>query len=474
MMEALLRIVLATGLSEAAALDFNVDGEAAKTISKHRRAEAVLWESLGVVALGATNRAREAAVRAADLWGVGKGSISALYALLLSPNSTGALQWVAFQFLSTEPIQQLAVTWGGAPQTQAEADEGAAQEAAQDEASLAAAAKLRPELAKLLETPEKLLLQSSFTSALRVHYLLGWSLLLMRLHALPPLSPVRERLLQFARDSDISSTLLDCLFQHIPLDLTSGTSASRRRTAVAGAKINSAATAATRAVSSGTVSFAVEHLWPVKEESVVVLAGAVYGLLLRVLPACVRIWFTGLRDRSTASAIENFTSSNCSTYLLADEFSQLQASVIADETLSIRANRTLREATAVYKKEEACLDIVIRLPSCYPLRAVEVDCTRRLGISETLLRKWILSMASFLRNQNGALLEAIQMWKKNVDREFEGVEECPICYSIIHTTNHSLPRLACKTCKHKFHSACLYKWFSTSHKSTCPLCQTPF
>lgn len=80
-------------------------------------------------------------------------------------------------------------------------------------------------------------------------------------------------------------------------------------------------------------------------------------------------------------------------------FSQLQASVIADETLSIRANRTLREATAVYKKEEACLDIVIRLPSCYPLRAVEVDCTRRLGISETLLRKWILSMASFLRNQ---------------------------------------------------------------------------
>lgn len=76
--------------------------------------------------------------------------------------------------------------------------------------------------------------------------------------------------------------------------------------------------------------------------------------------------------------------------------------------------------------------------------------------------------------QNGALSEAVQMWKRNVDREFEGVEECPICYSIIHTSNHTLPGLACKTCKHKFHSACLYKWFSTSHKSTCPLCQTPF
>lgn len=76
--------------------------------------------------------------------------------------------------------------------------------------------------------------------------------------------------------------------------------------------------------------------------------------------------------------------------------------------------------------------------------------------------------------QNGALAEAIRIWKRNFDKEFEGVEECPICYSVIHTVNHSIPRLACKTCKHKFHSACLYKWFSTSHKSTCPLCQSPF
>lgn len=45
------------------------------------------------------------------------------------------------------------------------------------------------------------------------------------------------------------------------------------------------------------------------------------------------------------------------------------------------------------------MDVVIRIPSCYPLRAVDVECTRRLGINKTLLRKWILSMAAFLRNQ---------------------------------------------------------------------------
>jgi hypothetical protein len=63
---------------------------------------------------------------------------------------------------------------------------------------------------------------------------------------------------------------------------------------------------------------------------------------------------------------------------------------------------------------------------------------------------------------------------QNVEKEFDGIEECPICYSVVHTSDRSLPRLRCKTCKHKFHSACLYKWFSTSQKSTCPLCQTPF
>ena len=107
------------------------------------------------------------------------------------------------------------------------------------------------------------------------------------------------------------------------VDSHAGTS-SRRRAAAAGTQVSVAATAAARAVSIGTVSFAVESLWPVNEESVMMLAAAIYGLLLRVLPACVRIWFTGIRDRATASAIENFTSSNCSTHLLADEFSQVR------------------------------------------------------------------------------------------------------------------------------------------------------
>ncbi|CAM8952622.1 unnamed protein product [Rhodiola kirilowii] len=199
-----------------------------------------------------------------------------------------------------------------------------------------------------------------------------------------------------------------------------------------------------------------------------------FGLMIRALPAYVREWYGSLRDRSRSSSIELFTRTWCSPPLVADEIYQIKQSSFADENFSVSVSKSSNEIVATYKTEETGMDLVIRLPASYPLKPVDVDCIGSLGISEVLQRKWLLSMVSFVRNQNGALAEAISIWKKNFDKEFEGIEECPICYSIIHTANHSLPRLACRTCKHKFHSACLYKWFSTSHKSTCPLCQSPF
>lgn len=203
-------------------------------------------------------------------------------------------------------------------------------------------------------------------------------------------------------------------------------------------------------------------------------AGAIYGLMLTTVPAYVRGWFNDIRDRTTSSAIESFTRAWCSPPLITNELSQIKKANLCDENFSVSVSKSANEVVATYTKDETGMDLVIRLPASYSLRPVDVECTRSLGISEVKQRKWLLSMMSFVRNQNGALAEAIGIWKSNFDKEFEGVEECPICYSVIHTANHSLPRLACRTCKHKFHSACLYKWFSTSHKSNCPLCQSPF
>lgn len=79
-----------------------------------------------------------------------------------------------------------------------------------------------------------------------------------------------------------------------------------------------------------------------------------------------------------------------------------------------------------------------------------------------------------MANQNGSILDSLLLWRRNVEKRFEGIEECAICYSIVHGSNCELPTQKCFTCKHAFHSSCLYKWFSSSGQSTCPLCRNQF
>jgi hypothetical protein len=55
-------------------------------------------------------------------------------------------------------------------------------------------------------------------------------------------------------------------------------------------------------------------------------------------------------------------------------------------------------------------------------------------------------------------------------RRHRGVSH--LLYYIVHSTIKQLPKLACKNCKHKFHSACIHRWFNTSNKSDCPLCKS--
>lgn len=190
----------------------------------------------------------------------------------------------------------------------------------------------------------------------------------------------------------------------------------------------------------------------------------------------------------------------------------------------MRTSVAAREVWACYKKEECTVEIVrargrpcrapsaslaplraaqvMRLPAAYPLRHVEVEFGRSVGIAKDRSRRWMLQIRALLSHQvgcewqpavalahvvaspphatslqlalqDGSLADAVVLWRENVARELAGVEPCPICYSVVHMASRSLPRLSCHTCHTKFHPACLYKWFSSSHKSTCPMCRQP-
>ena len=206
------------------------------------------------------------------------------------------------------------------------------------------------------------------------------------------------------------------------------------------------------------------------------LATSAYLELLRALPSAVRHWWSHDADRGASTALARFTEAKLSPLLLRAEVDEAAKRIgVDDEHFKVRGSAATRQISATYAHSEgAAMQLVLTLSACHPLRALECECVRRVGVSDAKWRKWHRSIMTLLLAQNGAISEALLLWRDSVDKVFEGVEECPICYAVVHATTRALPKLQCRTCHNKFHSACLYKWFSSSQKSTCPLCQSTF
>ena len=215
--------------------------------------------------------------------------------------------------------------------------------------------------------------------------------------------------------------------------------------------------------------------------------------LLQHIPSVARVWFTEEIPRSMQAQVEAFCAEHVSPVLIAQELEAvaweaakkpkvvcggdgkpLPPALQPVEPLKLAVRRGRNEAVATYKQDESTLELRVKLPGAYPLRAVDVEGPRRAGVSERTSRRWLLGILTYLRNGDGCVLDAIRMWRRHVEAAFDGVEECAVCYFVVHASNHSLPTKPCPQCKHKFHRACLVKWFNTSHKTNCPLCRGAF
>lgn len=47
------------------------------------------------------------------------------------------------------------------------------------------------------------------------------------------------------------------------------------------------------------------------------------------------------------------------------------------------------------------------------------------------------------------------MLRSNMDKFFEGIDECMICLFVLYGATSQLPRFKCPQCKKKFHWACI-------------------
>ncbi|KAI9911382.1 hypothetical protein PsorP6_008783 [Peronosclerospora sorghi] len=226
-----------------------------------------------------------------------------------------------------------------------------------------------------------------------------------------------------------------------------------------------------------------DEMWSLNKMCMFQLGTRVLFRTVVRLPAIVRSWWNDECSRATRSWAAKYFEDFITPSVLAAELQLIQKASentlafgesLVDGQMTVKGSRVSREITTTYMKDECALEMVMRVPPSYPLRCVEVECTKRIGIPEDRWRRWVLQIVRVASSRDGSLLVAVLLWKHNMDKEFEGVEPCPICYSIMNPKNMSLPTLACKTCTNKYHNSCLYKWFNQSGKNKCPICQQPF
>lgn len=106
-LEGILRLFFCTGIAEAIAS--SCCHEAACIISSSRFDHLHFWELVASNVVNSSTNARDRAVKSVEFWGLSKGPISSLYAILFSSKPVSSLQFAAYVVLSTEPVTQLAI-----------------------------------------------------------------------------------------------------------------------------------------------------------------------------------------------------------------------------------------------------------------------------------------------------------------------------------------------------------------------------
>ncbi|KAI3373165.1 hypothetical protein L3Q82_006491 [Scortum barcoo] len=268
-------------------------------------------------------------------------------------------------------------------------------------------------------------------------YLLAWKLLLTFFKSSP--SHLRAHYAQYLKRSCNLNKLLLHLFKLMPENpVYPGYGAETKET---------------KTFFTESISLAVDKSESVEWE-LPHLACSVYYSTVQDLPAMVRLWWNS-QEKRVSAAVEKFTIKYVSPVLSAQEISSVQSSTQMFENMTVKARSAAREVIATYSVDDIFIELVIQLPQNYPLGSITVESGRRVGVAVQQWRNWMLQLSTYLTHQNGSIMEGLALWKNNVDKRFEGIEDCMICFSVIHGSNYSLPKKACRTCKKKFHSACL-------------------
>lgn len=151
------------------------------------------------------------------------------------------------------------------------------------------------------------------------------------------------------------------------------------------------------------------------------LAAHLYYRALRIVPGLIRSWLADCRDRQLNSTVTTYTSTHFSPAIIRAELAQTKdpavAADLADENLTVKVASTVHEVTAAYAVDEYQLELKLRLPADWPLHAVEVTDTARVGVTEDRWRSWVLGVQQILtfRVRRLLVLMSIRMSERSGD-----------------------------------------------------------
>lgn len=207
-----------------------------------------------------------------------------------------------------------------------------------------------------------------------------------------------------------------------------------------------------------------------------------FFLTLKYAPGLFKTWYLDCRSKQTRIAIEPWLMKYFSPIIIHDVISEVErwskSQEVADpdeKDLIIKVHQAQREIIASYPiddgGDEQQASILIRIKPNYPLDYVDVVGLHRVACNERTWQSWLRTTQGVILISNGAVIDGLTTFRRNVVGALKGHVECAICYSFI-AVDRKMPDKKCQTCKNLFHRDCLFKWFSSANQNTCPLCRT--
>ncbi|MEN2497573.1 MAG: listerin E3 ubiquitin protein ligase 1 [Marteilia pararefringens] len=143
------------------------------------------------------------------------------------------------------------------------------------------------------------------------------------------------------------------------------------------------------------------------------------------------------------------------------------------DDISIIVSTNSRKITVRYDYDDIPFEIFLEFAEHYPIVPIELSFADQ-KIENNLLKSFSSELRTMLTVQKMDVCRTLRRWHEMLDKKLSSLEQCIICYSVLHIQTKRQPDQQCFKCKKIFHGDCLVKWLKASVQPGCPHCREPF